>query len=74
MIGLARLAAPIACGGLAVLLLARTRQNRIAGLGYAAVGTALLAASLPSPGALDLALAIVVVLGARLDPQLGVPS
>ena len=46
MIGLARLAAPIACIGLAVLLMARTRQNRIAGLGYAAVGTVLLAASL----------------------------
>ena len=43
MIGLARLAAPIACIGLAVLLMARTRQNRIAGLAYAAVGTALLA-------------------------------
>ena len=45
VIGLARLAAPIACVGLAVLLAARTGQNRIAGLGYAAVGTALLVAS-----------------------------
>ena len=63
MIGLARLAAPIACIGLTVLLMARTRQNRIAGLGYAAVGTALLAASLPSPGGYELALAIVGVLG-----------
>jgi O-antigen ligase len=63
VIGLARLAAPIACVGLAVLLLARRRENRIAGLGYAAAGTALLAAALPSPGAYQLALAIVGALG-----------
>ena len=46
MIGLAEIAGPIACIGLAILLLARTRQSRIAGLCYAGVGTALLAASL----------------------------
>src|SRR5262249_6127585 len=63
VMGLAHLAAPIACAGFAVLLLARTRENRIAGLGYAAVGTALLAAALPSPGATQLALAVVVILG-----------
>lgn len=44
--GLAEIAAPIACLGLAVLLLARTRKNRIAGLCYAGVGTVLLIASL----------------------------
>jgi O-antigen ligase len=46
MMGLAEIAGPIACLGLAVLLLARTRKNRIAGLCYAAVGTVLLIASL----------------------------
>ena len=53
MIGLARIAAPIACVGLAVLLTARTRQNRLAGLGYAAVGTALLVGSLQPPSAAE---------------------
>ena len=45
MIGLSEIAAPIACIGLAVVLLARTRRNRIAGLCYAGVGTVLLIAS-----------------------------
>ena len=66
MIGLARIAAPIACAGLAVLLMARTRNNRIAGLCYAGVGTALLVAALaPSvklPSPLKAAGAIVVLL------------
>jgi putative inorganic carbon (hco3(-)) transporter len=44
--GLAEIAGPIACLGLAVLLLARTRKNRIAGLCYALVGSVLLIASL----------------------------
>ena len=59
MIGLAELGAPIACIGLAVLLLARTRLNRIAGLGYAGVGTILLCASLAPSSAPELAVAIV---------------
>lgn len=68
MIGLARLAGPIACLGLAVLLLARTRRNRIAALGYVAVGTALLAASLSPASAVELAAGLVglLVLGAGL--------
>ncbi|MDX6482191.1 MAG: hypothetical protein QOG85_2701, partial [Gaiellaceae bacterium] len=45
MIGLARLAAPIACFGIAVLFMARTRNNRIAGLCYAGVGAVLLLAA-----------------------------
>ena len=45
MIGLSEIAGPIACIGLAVLLVARTRRNRIAGLCYAGVGTTLLVAS-----------------------------
>jgi len=59
MIGLAELGAPIACIGLAVLLLARTRLNRIAGLGYAGVGSILLCASLAPSSAPELAAAIV---------------
>jgi putative inorganic carbon (HCO3(-)) transporter len=65
MIGLAEIAAPIACIGLAVLLVARTRRNRIAGLGYAGVGTALLIASLSpaSAAAGGLAIGGAIVLG-----------
>ena len=46
MIGLARLAGPVACLGLALLLLARTRRDRLAGLGFAALGACMLGASL----------------------------
>jgi O-antigen ligase len=65
VIGLAEIAGPIACIGLAVLLLARTRRNRIAGLCYAAVGTVLLAASLAPSNATELGAAVggVIVLG-----------
>ena len=62
MIGLARLAAPIACVGLAILLTARTRQNRLAGLGYTAVGTVLLVVALQPPITRDLEKAIVGLL------------
>jgi O-antigen ligase len=58
VIGLAELGGPIACIGLAVLLLARNRVNRIAGLGYAGVGSALLAASLAPASAAELGAAI----------------
>ena len=68
MIGLSELGGPIACIGLAVLLLARTRVNRIAGLGYAGVGTVLLVASLApaNDGELAAAAGGVVVLGPLL--------
>ena len=68
MIGLAELGGPIACIGLAVLLLARTRVNRIAGLCYAGVGSVLLAASFAPANAAELAAAIggVIVLGPLL--------
>ena len=42
MIGLAQLGGPIACLGLALLLVARTRRDRIAGLAFAAFGTGVL--------------------------------
>jgi O-antigen ligase len=60
--GLAELAGPIACAGLAVLLVARTRRNRIAGLGYAGVGTVLLVASFSPASVPELAAAIVAAL------------
>lgn len=68
MIGLSELGGPIACIGLAVLLLARRRVNRIAGLGYGAVGAVLLAASLAPASAAELGGAIggVIVLGPLL--------
>jgi len=68
VIGLAEIAGPIACIGLAVLLLARTRRNRIAGLGYAGVGTILLVASLKPASAAELgaALAGAIVLAPLL--------
>jgi O-antigen ligase len=59
VIGLAEIAGPIACLGLAVLLVARTRKNRIAGLCYAALGTVLLVASLSPASWPELAAAIV---------------
>jgi O-Antigen ligase len=69
MIGLSELGAPIACIGLAVVLLARTRKNRIAGLCYAGVGTILLCASLAPADAAELSVAILGAL--VLGPLLG---
>jgi O-antigen ligase len=46
VIGLARLAGPVACLGLALLLLARSRRDRLAGLGFAGLGACMLAAAL----------------------------
>jgi putative inorganic carbon (HCO3(-)) transporter len=68
VIGLAEIAGPIACLGLAIVLVARTRRNRIAGLCYAGVGTVLLVASLGSASAVDLGAAIggAVVIGPLL--------
>jgi O-antigen ligase len=68
VIGLTEIAGPIACLGLAVMLLARTRRNRIGGLCYAGVGAVLLAASLSPGSAWDLGVAAagVVVLGPLL--------
>jgi O-antigen ligase len=59
VIGLSEIAGPIVCIGLAVLLVARTRRNRIAGLCYAGVGTVLLVASFSPASAPELVAAIV---------------
>ena len=45
VIGLAHLGGPIACLGLALLLVAKTQRERIAGLGFAAFGTCVLCAA-----------------------------
>jgi len=68
VIGLAEIAGPIACLGLAVLLVARTRRNRIAGLAYAGVGTILLVASFSPASVAELvaAFAGALVLGPAL--------
>ncbi|HJQ49322.1 MAG TPA: O-antigen ligase family protein [Gaiellaceae bacterium] len=59
MIGLSEIAGPIACIGLAVLLVSRTRRNRIAGLCYAGVGTVLLVASFSPASVPELVAAIL---------------
>ncbi len=46
MIDLARIGGPVACLGLALLLVATTRRDRIAGLGFAAFGACLLGAAI----------------------------
>jgi O-antigen ligase len=68
VIGLAEIAGPIACIGLAILLLARTRKNRIAGLCYAGVGTVLLAVALAPSNAAEVGAAVggVIVFGPLL--------
>lgn len=78
MIGLARLAGPVACLGLALLLLARTRRDRLAGLGFAALGACMLGASLAPHDYVEavggtfagLALAAVLAAGFRRAPWL----
>ena len=54
MIGLAHLGGPIACLGLALLLVAKTRRERIAGLGFAAFGTCVLCVALAPHRPLEL--------------------
>jgi hypothetical protein len=45
LIGLAHLGGPVACLGLALLLVAKTQRERIAGLGFAAFGACVLGAA-----------------------------
>lgn len=78
MIGLAQLGGPVACLGLALLLVAGSRRNRLAGLGFAALGACLLGLALApnAPGQLAigvaaaLAAAGAVAIGFRLAPWL----
>lgn len=78
MSDLARIGGPVACIGLAVLLTARGRGNRIAGLAYAAVGTLLIVISVAPAKAGELAavsgaalvVAPLLALLFRLEPWL----
>ena len=78
MIGLARIGGPVAVFGLALLLLARTRRDRLAGLGFATLGACMLAASLAphdyaeAVGGTFAGLAVAAVLAAafRREPWL----
>jgi len=75
VIGLARLAGPVACLGLTLLLLARTRRDRLAGLGFATLGACMLAASLAphdyteAVGGTVAALAIAALLAAAFQRE-----
>jgi O-antigen ligase len=73
VIDLARIGGPVACVGLAVLLAARGRTDRLAGLGFAAVGTILLIVSLAPARTAELGIAIAgaLVLGPLLALAFG---
>ena len=78
MIGIARLGGPIACLGLALLLTGKTRRDRLAGLGFTAIGACVLAAALApdKPGEIvggffaALAIAVAVAGIFRREPWL----
>jgi putative inorganic carbon (HCO3(-)) transporter len=62
--GLAQLGGPVACLGLALLLVARTRRDRLVGLGFAALGSVLLATALAPDAPAKLAVGVTAVLAA----------
>ena len=64
MIHLAEVGGPVACVGLAVLLVARLRYGRLAGLGLAVVGTCLLGLGLAPNAPAKLAIGVAAVLAA----------
>jgi putative inorganic carbon (HCO3(-)) transporter len=66
VIGLAQLGGPIACLGLALLLLAKTRRDRMAGLGFAAFGTGVLGAAVAPHRPVEIVGGILAALAAGL--------
>ena len=66
MIGLAHLGGPVACLGLALLLVASTRRERLAGLGFAAFGACVLGAAVAPHRPLELLGGAFGVLGLGL--------
>ena len=78
MNGLAQIGGPATCLGLALLLVARTRRDRVAGLGFATLGAVVLGVALAPDAPAKLAIGVVaalaaagaVAIGARLVPWL----
>ena len=66
MIGLAHLGGPIACLGLALLLVAKTRRERIAGLGFGAFGACVLGAAIAPHRPIELLGGVFAALGVGL--------
>jgi O-antigen ligase len=72
MTGLAQLGGPVACVGLALLLVLRGRSNRIAALGFAVLGTCLLGIAVaPHHQPLVIAGGVCAALGLGLGLALG---
>jgi hypothetical protein len=63
VIGLAHLGGPIACLGLALLLVAKTKRERIAGLGFAAFGACVLGAAIAPHRPVELLGGVFAALG-----------
>jgi putative inorganic carbon (HCO3(-)) transporter len=66
VIGLAQLGGPIACLGLALLLVAKTRRDRTAGLGFAVFGTGVLGVAVAPHRPLEIAGGIFAALALGL--------
>jgi O-antigen ligase len=66
LIGLAHLGGPIACLGLALLLVAKTRRERIAGLGFAGFGACVLGAAIAPHRPIELLGGVFAALGIGL--------
>jgi len=61
---LEQIGGPVACLGLALLLVARTRRDRIAGLGFAALGAVVLGVALAPDAPAKLAIGVAAALAA----------
>jgi putative inorganic carbon (HCO3(-)) transporter len=64
VIGLAHLGGPVACLGLALLLVAGSRRSRLAGLGFAVLGACLLGIALAPNAPVQLAIGVAAALAA----------
>jgi putative inorganic carbon (hco3(-)) transporter len=62
--GLAQLGGPVACLGFALLLVARSRRDRLAGLGFATLGTVVLGVALAPDAPAKLAVGVAAALAA----------
>lgn len=71
MIGLAHFGGPVACLGLALLLVTRSRRNRLAGLGFAMLGALLLALAVAPNAPARLAVGVAAALAAAGAAAIG---